>query len=98
MLSHPIPELHQGCFPVREPVSPGIHLRVAVMQVGGYRPQLRPHRIAISLNFNQHLPRERAPCLEDRKPMRSHREDRAVNDRLSWRWLFSGARCLGRKA
>ena len=58
-----------------------------VMQVGGYRPQFRPHRIAISLNFNQHFPRERAPCLEDRKPMRSHREDRAVNDRLSWRWL-----------
>ena len=26
------------------PVSPGIHLRVAVMQVGGYRPQFRPHR------------------------------------------------------
>lgn len=22
-------------------------------------------------------------------PIRSHREDRAVNDRLSWRWLFS---------
>nr|DAG83694.1 MAG TPA: hypothetical protein [Caudoviricetes sp.] len=26
------------------PVSPGIHLLVAVMQVGGYRPQFRPHR------------------------------------------------------
>ncbi len=25
----------------------------------------------------------------DHTPMRSHREDRAVNDRLSWRWLLS---------
>ena len=55
MLSHPIPELHQGCFPVREPVSPDIHLRVAVMQVGGYRPQFRPHRGVQSAESNRHL-------------------------------------------
>lgn len=29
----------------------------------------------------------------ERSPMRSHREDRAVNDRLSWRWLFYSASC-----
>lgn len=94
MLSHPIPELHQGCFPVREPVSPGIHLRVAVMQVGGYRPQFRPHRGVIYLvqHSDQFLSRLSVVrgtrvgdrhLLVDHTPMRSHREDRAVNDRLS---------------
>lgn len=32
------------------PVSPGIHLLVAVMQVGGYRPQFRPHRSGLRLS------------------------------------------------
>lgn len=35
------------------PISLGIHLRVAVMQVGGYRPQFRPHPAAHSVNAQE---------------------------------------------
>ena len=81
-----------------------------LMQVGGYRPQFRPHRgvigtpgryphlvpaafvvLAVSLIPAQDISRVFAILAlqptwarSDHTPMRSHREDRAVNDRLSW--------------
>ena len=70
------------------------------MQVGGYRPRFRPHRRSLESGWRVNRLRRVVrrsgsgqgghPAITQKAelyPMRSHREDRAVNDRLSWRWL-----------
>lgn len=69
-----------------------------MMQVGGYRPQFRPHRKAVfEVRYTQARytaqwwrPTDRArpaDCLPIQPALR-RAGVRAVNDRLSWRWLF----------
>lgn len=53
-----------------------------LMQVGGYRPQFRPHRGVICMTFAWHCSHA-AGRYSDHTPMRSHREDRVGSRQLS---------------
>ena len=77
-----------------------------MMQVGGYRPQFRPHRKAVfEVRYTQARytaqwwrPTDRArpaDCLPIQPALR-RAGDRAVNDRLSWCWLFNESACFYR--